>query len=270
MVRSLHFNLANNDSPSVTYPLVVPPLTFLSLLPCVLADSYEAACAFAPFANWIIPGHVMLGRYPYVEPSRCRTRDEGDVQVEAIIKAGITTFVCLQEEIPPQSEIRLAGWNGFLPYRGAAQMIASANSEPPSIQEINGLRTPELDQFLPPRRRPAKYPQRRLISVEFMHCPIVDLGLPEEEQLRDLLEELTIRLERGEKLYIHCWGGRGRAGTVGSTLLAKLYGIGPEEALERTQRAFDTRQDEQRRSPETPEQHKFVQEFINGRKYLAI
>lgn len=212
---------------------------------------------------------MLLGRYPFVEPSRCRTRDEGDAQIEAIIKAGITTFVCLQEEIPPQSEIRLAGVDGFLPYRGSAQIIASSQSEPPSIEEVSALRTPELDRFLPPRRRPAKYPLRHRIQVEFLHCPIVDLGIPEEKQLAELLNELTARLERGEKLYIHCWGGRGRAGTVGSTLLAKLYGIDAEEALERVQRAFDTRQDEQRRSPETPEQHKFVQEFINGRKYEA-
>lgn len=39
------------------------------------------------------------------------------------------------------------------------------------------------------------------------------------------------------------WGGRGRAGTVGATLLAHLYGLSADEALERVQRAFDTRKD---------------------------
>lgn len=33
---------------------------------------YDAAHSLSPFANWIIPGKVLLGRYPYVEPSRCR------------------------------------------------------------------------------------------------------------------------------------------------------------------------------------------------------
>jgi hypothetical protein len=73
-------------------------------------------------------------------------------------------------------------------------------------------------------------------------------------RLTQLLEDLVARLQRGERLYIHCWGGRGRAGTVGSCLLAKLYGIGANEALARIDRAFCTRKDEGYRSPETAEQ----------------
>lgn len=81
-------------------------------------------------------------------------------------------------------------------------------------------------------------------------------------RLEALLEDLTARLQRGERLYIHCWGGRGRAGTVGACLLARLYGVGAEEALARVDRAFSTRGDVQYRSPETPEQQQFVREFI--------
>ena len=204
----------------------------------------------------------MLGRYPYVEPNLCRTRDQGDAQIEAILHSGVTTFVCLQEEIPPQNEMRLAGSGGFLPYIGTATLVAAAISDPPTIHEVNGLRTPDLDRYLPPRRRPSPFPSRRRLEVDFVHRPIVDLGIPEDQKLADLLDDLTSRLACGEKLYIHCWGGRGRAGTVGTTLLAKLYGMDADEALERVQRAFDTRKDEQRKSPETPEQHTFVRNFI--------
>lgn len=42
------------------------------------------------------------------------------------------------------------------------------------------------------------------------------------------------------------WGGRGRAGLVGACLLAHLYGLPAEEALERVQRSFDTRKDGER------------------------
>ncbi len=35
-----------------------------------------------------------------------------------------------------------------------------------------------------------------------------------------------------------------------------------EEALTRVQRAFDSRKDDQRRSPETDEQHAFVRAFV--------
>lgn len=35
-----------------------------------------------------------------------------------------------------------------------------------------------------------------------------------------------------------------------------------DEALERVQRAFDTRKDNERRSPETDQQHKMVRDYI--------
>ncbi len=38
----------------------------------------------------------MLGRYPFVEPSRCQSRDVGEKQLRQLLNAGITTFVCLQ------------------------------------------------------------------------------------------------------------------------------------------------------------------------------
>lgn len=211
----------------------------------------------------------MLGRYPYVEPNRCTTRKQGDAQIEAIMGTGVATFVCLQAELPPQEEMRLAGVDGFLSYRAAAQLVGAALSDPPTHEEVNGLRNPDLDKFLPPRKTVASYANRRLVKPEFLHSPIVDLGVAEEQQLIDLLNELTERLKKGEKLYVHCWGGRGRAGTIGTTLLAKLYGMGADEAFERVQRAFDTRKDEQRRSPETPDQHRFVKEFIENKRYAA-
>ena len=60
------------------------------------AGQYEEATAFTDFANWLIPGRVMLGRYPFVEPSRCRSRTEGEAMIRQLIAAGTTTFVCLQ------------------------------------------------------------------------------------------------------------------------------------------------------------------------------
>ncbi|KAL4552917.1 hypothetical protein Ndes2526B_g02813 [Nannochloris sp. 'desiccata'] len=213
---------------------IVPPTVFPPPLP-KLDASYEAACSFSSYANWLIPGYVMLGRYPYVEPSRCHTRNEGDIQIEAIMREGL---------------------------------CGAALSDPPTFEEVNGLRNRDLDKFLPPRKRTSDYVNRRRIEPEFLHCPIVDLGIAEEDQLINLLNELTERLKIGEKLYVHCWGGRGRAGTIGAALLAKLYGVDADEALERVQRAFDTRS-EQRQSPETPQQHTFVKDFIANKRYEA-
>ncbi len=58
------------------------------------------------------------------------------------------------------------------------------------------------------------------------------------------LADLRARIGAGECVYLHCWGGRGRAGTVGACALADLYGLSADDALARVQRAFDTRGDD--------------------------
>ncbi len=58
-------------------------------------------------------------------------------------------------------------------------------------------------------------------------------------------------------------GGCGRAGTVGSALLAASYALHVDEALERVQRGFYTRGGGgQKRCPETDEQFGFVRRFV--------
>jgi len=58
------------------------------------------------------------------------------------------------------------------------------------------------------------------------------------------LADIRGRLAAGECVYVHCWGGRGRAGTVGACALAALYGLPADAALARVQAAFDTRRDD--------------------------
>ena len=62
-------------------------------------------------------------------------------------------------------------------------------------------------------------------------------------RLLELLEDLEARLAAGESVYVHCWGGRGRAGLVAACFLQHAYGVSGEEALQRVGRAYDTRGD---------------------------
>ncbi|KIY99455.1 MAP kinase phosphatase 6 [Monoraphidium neglectum] len=90
--------------------------------------AYEAATAFASYANWLLPGALLVGRYPYIEPSRCASHDQGEAQLDAIISAGPHVFVSLQAELPPQAEMRIGGVNGFMPYKAVAELIAAART----------------------------------------------------------------------------------------------------------------------------------------------
>lgn len=240
-----------------------------------LNDNYEQACAFASYANWIIPGHVLVGRYPYVEPSRCTTREQGEEQVRRILEAGINTFISLQAELPPQDAMTVGGSAGFLPYKSVTELVAASMNPPQPREILEGLRNPHLDKFLPPKKKApspdvAHYSQKQL-DLHFLHSPIVDLGIPSQDKLFALIQDINACLKSGQRLYIHCWGGRGRAGTVAACMMGALYNVSAEEAIERVQRAFDTRKDSERRSPETDEQHQLVKEFIkNGCKPAAV
>lgn len=233
--------------------------------------SFESTAAFSSYAHWLIPGHLMLGRYPFIEPSRCRTRADGEAQLAAILDAGVTAFVCLQAELPPQADVPVGGVGGFLPYRPTVTLMASARSGPPSLEVMDGLRNPYLDQFLPGRRKADRHAgdpahvaaaaERHRLTVDFGHCPIPDLGVPSVEALEGVVGEVAGRLQAGQTVYLHCWGGRGRAGTVGACVIGKLYGLGATEALARTDRALATREDGAR-SPETDEQRALVAAFL--------
>jgi alanine transaminase len=183
----------------------------------------------------------------------------------------VTAFICLQAELPPQADLPVGGVGGFLPYRPTVTLMASARSGPPSLEVMDGLRNPYLDKFLPDRRKADRHAgdpahvaaqaERARVTVDFGHCPIPDLGVPSVEALEGVVGDVIDRLKAGQVVYLHCWGGRGRAGTVGACVIGRLYGLGADEALERTDRALSTREPGGQ-SPETAEQRALVAEFL--------
>ena len=55
------------------------------------------------------------------------------------------------------------------------------------------------------KQKPSEVSHHSRKELQFLHTPIVDLGLPSKEALAPLLVDLQRRMEAGEKLYIHCW-----------------------------------------------------------------
>lgn len=54
----------------------------------------------------------------------------------------------------------------------------------------------------------------RGISVTHVRMPVPDLGVPEPSQMRAVQDTLREAREAGDVVYVHCWGGVGRTGTV--------------------------------------------------------
>lgn len=92
--------------------------------------------------------------------------------------------------------------------------------------------------------------------------PIKDGSTPSPEELRITLDILERALALGECVYVHCWGGRGRTGTVVGAYLVR-QGLKGSEALAQITRlrAHLPEYDRLQPSPETPEQARLVQEW---------
>ena len=100
------------------------------------------------------------------------------------------------------------------------------------------------------------------MAVEFERFPIRDVSVPERpEDMAAILDHIDRRLANGRKVYVHCWGGVGRTGTVVGGYLVRR-GASGEDALARLEDLWSTvslvKQLYHPRSPETGEQEEMV------------
>lgn len=64
-----------------------------------------------------------------------------------------------------------------------------------------------------------------LPHLSFVHCPIVDCDITDDSTVLNLCKQLVVDISKGEVIYLHCWGGHGRTGTVVSIMLHLMYGV---------------------------------------------
>lgn len=106
---------------------------------------------------------------------------------------------------------------------------------------------------------------KRNKNVEVFRFAIPDLSIPTDAQMIGILNKLDELIANGKKVYIHCWGGVGRTGTViGCFLIRHGYAEANNvfdtiNYLKRTTTIFD------RDSPETEEQREFVLGWVQNR-----
>jgi hypothetical protein len=90
------------------------------------------------------------------------------------------------------------------PYFEDVEAIVSQRD---SISELNGFRIVGIDR------------------LSFDHCPIIDCGVMDYSKVLALAQKLAKDISEGEVIYLHCWGGHGRTGTVVCIMLYLLYGV---------------------------------------------
>ena len=63
--------------------------------------------------------------------------------------------------------------------------------------------------------------------MSFVHFPIKDCGITDDIGVLQLCVDLVRAISEGQVLYVHCWGGHGRTGTIVSIMLHLMSGVGP-------------------------------------------
>jgi len=147
--------------------------------------------------------------------------DEADAKLGGLVDAGIGTIINLME--PDE-----VGWGGkpFTPYQERVVELGKAQG----------------------------------IEVACLRIPIRDVYIPTPEVMESILHALDEGLAKGQPVYVHCWGGKGRTGTVVGCYLIQHGLATPDNFVEviRTLRGPDAKTGA---SPETPKQIQFVRDF---------
>jgi hypothetical protein len=97
-------------------------------------------------------------------------------------------------------------------------------------------------------------------EFRYTRLSIRDGGVPARERMSEILATIHRELKDSRPVYLHCWGGIGRTGTVAGCWLVE-QGLSSDEALERINVLRRRVPDRGMSSPETEEQRTFVRSW---------
>ena len=120
----------------------------------------------------------------------------------------------------------------------------------------------ELTPYEPILKEQARIREQMAVYYRFA---IRDHGIPSVQTMTLILDTIDAAIESGSPVYVHCWGGVGRTGTVVGCYLVR-HGHRGEAALAQIAQWWQTVEKRNRHphSPETPAQLQMVRMWREG------
>jgi len=109
--------------------------------------------------------------------------------------------------------------------------------------------------------------RERGIDCAYLRMPIPDVSVPREpSHMHAILDRISAWMDDDRTVYVHCWGGVGRTGTVVGCALVEQGRTG-DEALDHIRTLWKQMSDDKRRrhpeSPETRQQEQYIRDWRN-------
>jgi protein-tyrosine phosphatase len=94
--------------------------------------------------------------------------------------------------------------------------------------------------------------------ISYRRMSVRDADVPSVTHMMEVLAHIRSEIDEGRPVYVHCWGGIGRTGTVAGCWMVQHEGRTADEALDRIAELRAGMGDRRRTSPETMEQREFI------------
>ena len=131
------------------------------------------------------------------------------------------------------------------------------------VRTFVDLTTP-ADRLDPYQPLVAEVAEARCLDVRHERFPIPDLGVVDDHRYDEVAQTIEHGLARGA-VYVHCWGGIGRTGTVIGCVLAD-EGLDYDEIIERLTTLRAASRKANRPAPEMAVQHELIKRRVARRR----
>jgi protein tyrosine/serine phosphatase len=114
----------------------------------------------------------------------------------------------------------------------------------------------------------------RGVDCAYRRMPIVDVSTPRSpDKMRDILKQIVNWIDQCRRIYVHCWGGVGRTGTVVGCYLVER-GMDGDAALQHLQKLWRSNMTAAKLtrrpySPETERQCGYVRDWVTNREIAS-